>query len=72
MAKRKPPSGTALGALIAGFDHQVLRNVPPPRELVQKGQAQRGLSGEGGTLVSIELPDEAPPDPADPGEPPPA
>ncbi|MEX1172773.1 MAG: hypothetical protein WEG56_09190 [Chloroflexota bacterium] len=40
------PIGEALGGMIAGFDQQIFRTLPPPHELVQKGAPVRGLSGD--------------------------
>lgn len=41
--KRKGrPIGETLGGMIAGFDQQIFRTLPPPHELVQKGAPVRG------------------------------
>jgi hypothetical protein len=68
MAKRKRPIGETIGGIIAGFESQVLRSTPPPWELVQKAQPVRGVSGQDGSLLTIELPDvptaDPPPDDA--------
>jgi regulator of ribonuclease activity A len=47
--------------MLAGFDQQIMRNLPPPHELVQKGSPIRGLAGEGGNRITIDLPDLAAP-----------
>ena len=39
--------------MLAGFDQQIMRTLPPPHELVQKGAPVRGLSGEGDDLVIV-------------------
>lgn len=67
-AKRKKGglSGETLGGMLAGFDQQIMRTLPPPHELVKKGSPVRGLSGEGDDLVII-LPADAPDIPT-PGE----
>lgn len=46
--KRKSgrPVGETLGGMLAGFDQQIFRTLPPPHELVQKGAPVRGLSGD--------------------------
>jgi hypothetical protein len=58
--KRRAKGGSALpttlGGIIAGFDQQVFRTTPPPHELVRKGQAVRGISGEGPGGLVVELP----------------
>jgi hypothetical protein len=67
--------GETLGGMLVGFDQQIMRTLPPPHELVQKGAPVRGLSGEGDDLVIV-LPGEGgaepPPEqqedpPAEPG-----
>ncbi len=54
--KRGGLSGETLGGMLAGFDQQIMRNLPPPHELVQKGSPVRGLTGEGGRTITIDLP----------------
>ncbi|MEX2183427.1 MAG: hypothetical protein WEC14_03200, partial [Chloroflexota bacterium] len=44
--KSSQPIGEALGGMIAGFDQQIFRSLPPPHELVQKGAPVRALSGD--------------------------
>jgi hypothetical protein len=58
--------GETLGGMLAGFDQQIMRTLPPPHELVQKGAPVRGLSGEGDDLIIV-LPgdDGAEPSPVD-------
>ena len=60
--KRRPGGsvGDTLGGIIVGFDQQILRNLPPPQELVQKGSPVRGLSGEDGTEFVVVFPGDAP------------
>ena len=73
MAKRKRsggPVGDTLGGIIVGFDQQILRNLPPPQELVQKGSPVRGLSGEDGTEFVVVFPGDDPGPPAAPEAPP--
>ncbi len=57
-SKRKGgrPIGESLGGILAGFDQQIMRNQPPPHELVHKGAPVRGLSGEEGGEIEIVLP----------------
>ena len=64
------PIGDTLGGILAGFDQQIMRNQPPPHELVQKGAPVRGLSGEDGGELVLLLPGEpATEPPADPPQP---
>ena len=48
----------ALGNAIVGFDYAVLRSTRPPAILVEAAKPVRGLSGEGGRLLSIEFPED--------------
>ena len=60
MAKRsKRPSGAqTIGGILAGFDGQLFRTIPPPHELVRKGDRLPAIpAGDGGTLI-VELPDD--------------
>ncbi len=67
MGKRKGPSvGQAIGGILSGIDGQIFRSTPPPHELVRKGQAVRGLSGQDGSDLAIEWPTEAAADEAPP------
>ena len=60
--KRGGLSGETLGGMLAGFDQQIMRTLPPPHELVQKGTPVRGLTGEDGRTITIDLPDDGSPD----------
>ena len=60
---RRPSVGTTIGGILAGVDGQIFRSTPPPAELVQRARPVRGLSGQDGTLLSIELPDDDDPEP---------
>ena len=66
-ARRRRPVGTAIGGVLAGVDGQIFRSTPPAAELVQSARPVRGVSGEDGALISIELPGSDPdPDPDPP------
>jgi hypothetical protein len=52
--------GEAIGSAIVGFDYQVFRATKPPAILVESAKPVRGLSGEGGALLSIGYPDDDP------------
>jgi len=61
MTKKKRKNGVpgeALGGMLAGFDQQIMRTLPPPHELVQKGAPVRGLSGDDADDLVIVLPGE--------------
>ena len=57
--KKKPgrPLGETIGGILVGFDQQILRNLPPAHELVEKSKPVRGLSGPDGDLEVI-FPDD--------------
>ena len=52
--------GETIGNAIVGFDHQIFRATKPPAILVESAKPVRGVSGEGGRMLSIEFPDDAP------------
>jgi hypothetical protein len=59
MGKRKRQSaGQAIGGIMAGIDGQIFRSTPPAHELVRKGEAVRGLSGQDGSDLAIDWPKE--------------
>ena len=51
--------GEVVGNAIVGFDYLVFRATKPPAILVESAKPVRGLSGEGGTMLSIEFPEES-------------
>jgi hypothetical protein len=59
---RKAPGGLGdmIGNAVVGFDYQVFRATKPPAILVESAKPVRGLSGEGGTMLSIDFPDDNP------------
>jgi regulator of ribonuclease activity A len=61
--KRGGLTGETLGGIIAGFDQQIMRTLPPPHELVQKGSPLRGVAGDDAGDLTIALPER--PDPAE-------
>ncbi len=58
--RRKELPGSSIGGVLVGFDYQIFRASKPPAELVEKAAPVRGVAGEGGTMLSIEFPDEVP------------
>jgi len=59
----------AIGGVIAGFDYQVFRATKPPAELVERAKPIRGVTGEDGSRLTIDFPDDAPPTEPDSSEP---
>ena len=60
--RRKPKSGLGgvVGNALVGFDYQVFRATKPPAELVEAAKPVRGLSGQDGERIDIDLPDATP------------
>lgn len=61
--------GQTIGGIIAGIEGQIFRSTPPAHELVRKGDAVRGMTGQDGGELTIELPPESEEAPADPTTP---
>jgi hypothetical protein len=57
--KRARRIGESIGGILVGFDQQILRDLPPAHELVQKSTPQRGLSGKDDGLEVV-FPDDEP------------
>jgi hypothetical protein len=75
--RRRQPLGQSIGGMLVGFESQVLRSTPPAHELVRKGEAVRGVTGQDGSSLTVELlpdapgeegPTERPPTPVVPAE----
>jgi hypothetical protein len=56
--------GQSIGGVLFGFEQQVLRNVPPPEELVRHARPDAPVPAGDGTMLTITLPDA----PASPDE----
>ena len=54
--KKRRPVGETIGGIIVGFDQQIFRTLPPPHELILKGQPVRGLSGQDGSDLVVVIP----------------
>jgi hypothetical protein len=48
--------GQTMGGILVGFDYQAFRTSRPPAELVEAAKPVRGLTGEAGDLVDVDLP----------------
>jgi len=51
--------GDTIGGALVGFDYQVFRANKPPAILVESEKPVRGLSGEGGAMLSVGFPQDA-------------
>jgi hypothetical protein len=60
MPKPRAPISQTIGGILAGIDQQILRWTPPPHELVRKGEAVRGVTGDDGSNLAIVLPEALP------------
>jgi len=58
--RRRSGAGEAIGNALVGFDYAVFRATKPPAILVEAAKPVRGLSGEGGRLLSIGFPEDVP------------
>jgi hypothetical protein len=54
------PLGDTIGGILVGFDQQILRNQPPPQELVRRAAPVRGVSGEDGSEFLVVFPGDEP------------
>ena len=61
--KRQSVAQTA-GGTVFGFEQQLFRDAPPPQEVVHKARPDAPVPAGDGSLVTLELPDEALPDEA--------
>ena len=61
--RRRSGATEVIGNALVGFDYAIYRSTKPPAILVEAAKPVRGLSGEGGHLLSIDFPDDVP-DPA--------
>ncbi len=61
--KKKPPLGQSIGGVLFGFEQQILRNQPPPHELVHHARPDDPVPAGDGGFVTIDLPDDTDPDP---------
>ena len=55
--------GDTIGGALVGFDCQVFRATKPPAILVESAKQVRGLSGQDGSMLSIDFPLDVEPDP---------
>lgn len=58
-ARKKPPLGQTIGGVLFGFEQQVFRHQPPPHELVHHARPDAAVAAGDGSLLTIELPDDA-------------
>ena len=62
--KKKQPLGQTIGGVLFGFEQQVLRNQPPPHELVHHARPDNPVAAGDGGFVTIDLPDDEEPAPS--------
>ena len=68
MVRKRRSAGQASGGIIAGFDQQIFRTLPPAEELVAKGTPLAPVAASGGGTLTVGLPEEpASPAPGGPG-----
>ena len=59
--KRQSVAQTA-GGIMFGFEQQVMRNAPPPEEVVHKARPDAPVPAGDGSFVTLELPEDPPAD----------
>jgi len=59
--KRQSVAQTA-GGIMFGFEQQVMRNAPPPEEVVYKARPDAPVPAGDGSFVTLELPEDPPTD----------
>jgi len=59
--KRQSVAQTA-GGIMFGFEQQVMRNAPPPEEVVHKARPDAPVPAGDGSFVTLELPEDPPTD----------
>ncbi len=65
--RKKQPLGQTIGGVLFGFEQQVLRTMPPGRELVHHARPDDPVPARDGGFVTIEMPDETSVLPSGPG-----
>jgi hypothetical protein len=75
--RRKESMGQSIGGVLFGFEQQVLRNQPPPQELVHHARPDDPIPAGDGSLIHVVMPGVSMPDapdapdaPAEPDAPP--
>lgn len=69
-ARRKRSVSQSIGGVLFGFEQQVLRNVPPPEELVRHARPDDAVAASDGSRFTIAMPLDVLPNPfegRDPG-----
>jgi hypothetical protein len=57
--KKRQSVSQTVGGVLFGFEQQVLRNQPPPEELVHDARPDLPVASADGELLTLELPDVA-------------
>ena len=55
MARKRRPTGMAIGGILAGLDYQIFQATKPPAELVEAGKPAPTLPGSDGSRLSIDI-----------------
>ena len=56
--KKRQSAAQTVGGVMFGFEQQVLRNAPPPEEVVYQARPDAPVPAGDGTYLTLELPDE--------------
>jgi hypothetical protein len=55
--KKRQSVGQTMGGVLFGFEQQVMRNQPPPEELVHHARPDAPVPAGDGSFLTLELPD---------------
>ncbi|HKF84897.1 MAG TPA: hypothetical protein VKB30_03865 [Candidatus Limnocylindrales bacterium] len=56
--KKRQSAAQTVGGVLFGFEQQVLRDAPPPEELVHQARPDAPVPAGDGSFLTLELPDE--------------
>jgi len=56
--KKRQSAAQTVGGVMFGFEQQVLRNAPPPEEVVYQARPDAPVAAGDGTYLTLELPEE--------------
>jgi hypothetical protein len=61
MAKKKGSIGMAIGGVLVGLDHMIMRTTRPPAEQVESAKPPKPVAADDGGILDIGMPELEPP-----------
>jgi hypothetical protein len=61
MVKKKGSIGTAIGGVLVGLDHMIMRTTRPPAEQVERAKPPKPVAADDGGILDIGMPELEPP-----------